>query len=172
MTSHPDDAACAYDPLSTLSPEERRRFQDPAVIHRMLDEVQTIAVVGMSRDPVKPGHYVSAYMQRAGYRVIPVTPHECVVLGERAYPDLARVPVPVDLAVVFRPGPECLGVAEQAIAAGVPRIWFQLHIPAGQGARRADAAGLQVVADSCIMVEHRALAGTGGQGLSKSRPTG
>ena len=161
MTSQPDDAACAYDPRSMLSPEERQRFQDPASILGMLDEVKTIAVVGMSRDPVKPGHYVSAYMQRAGYRVIPVTPHECVVLGERTYPDLARVPVPIDLALVFRPGPECLKVAEQAIAARVPRIWFQLHIPAGQGARRAAAAGLQVVADRCIMVEHRGLLGTG-----------
>jgi predicted CoA-binding protein len=162
MMSPPEDAACGYDPLSVLSREERQRFQDPSSIQRMLDEVKTIAVVGMSRDPVKPGHYVSAYMQRAGYRVIPVTPHECVVLGERAYAGLALVPVPVDLALVFRPGPECLQVAEQAIAARVPRIWFQLHIPAGRGARRAEAAGLQVVADRCIMVEHRARVGTAG----------
>ncbi len=161
MTSRPEDA-CELTPQLVFSPAERRRFQDPETIRRFLREVKTIAVVGLSRDPAKPGHYVSAHMQRAGYRVIPVTPHDCVVLGERSYPDLSRVPVPVDLALVFRPGPECLGVAEQAIAARIPRIWFQLHIPAAEGARRAEAAGLQVVADRCMMVEHRAFAG--GQG--------
>jgi len=157
MTTQPDDAACEYDPEATLSPDERRRFQDPATIRRMFDEVKTIAVVGLSRDPRKPSHYVSAHMQGAGYRVIPVTPHECTVLGERAFPSLASIPVPVDLALVFRPGPQCLDVAEQAIGAGVPRIWFQLDIPAGEGARRAAAAGLEVVMDKCMMVEHRAL---------------
>lgn len=153
MTHDPD--ACAVSPQEMLSPEERRRFQDPDTIRRMLSEVKVIAVVGLSRDPGKPSHYVPAYMQRAGYRVIPVTPHDCTVLGEQSRPDLAHVPDPIDLVLVFRPGSECLKVAEQAIAARAPRIWFQLHIPAGQGARRAEAAGLQVVADKCLMVEHR-----------------
>jgi len=157
MSNQQEDGACAYDPQAALSGEERRRFQDPATIRRMFDEVKTIAVVGLSRDARKPSHYVSAHMQQAGYRVIPVTPHECTVLGERAFPSLASIPVPVDLALVFRPGPQCLDVAEQAIAAGVPRIWFQLDIPAGAAARRAAAAGLEVVMDKCMMVEHRAL---------------
>jgi predicted CoA-binding protein len=158
MTSRPGDDACAYDPQAVLTPAERRRFQDPSTIRRMFEEVNAIAVVGLSRDPRKPSHYVSAYLQQSGYQVIPVTPHECTVLGERSFPDLASLPGPVDLALVFRPGPQCLGVAEQAIAAGVPRIWFQLDIPAGEGARRAAAAGLEVVMDKCMMVEHRALA--------------
>ena len=122
---------------------------------------------------------MSAYLQQSGYRVIPVTPHECTVLGERAFPNLAGVPVPVDLALVFRPGPQCLGVAEQAIAARIPRIWFQLDIPAGEGARRAAAAGLEVVMDKCMMVEHRGQGvGAGGPerrpapGLSKRAPPG
>jgi len=158
MGSEQGDGACGFDPQAVLSAEERRHFQDPATIRRMFEEVKTIAVVGLSRDPRKPSHYVSAHMQRAGYRVIPVTPHECTVLGEPAVANLASIPVPVDLALVFRPGPQCLGVAEQAIAAGVPRIWFQLDIPAGEAARRAAAAGLEVVIDKCMMVEHRALA--------------
>jgi predicted CoA-binding protein len=158
MTSQTGDDACAYDPQAALSPDERRHFQDPATIRRIFEQVKAIAVVGLSRDPRKPSHYVSAYLQQSGYRVIPVTPHECTVLGERAFPSLAGVPVPVDLALVFRPGPQCLGVAEQAIAAGIPRIWFQLDIPAGEGARRAAAAGLEVVMDKCMMVEHRARA--------------
>ncbi len=129
-------------------------------MRRIFDEVNTIAVVGLSRDPAKPSHYVPAHLQQAGYRIIPVTPHDCTVLGERTWPDLASVPDRVDLVLVFRPGPECLKVAEQAIAAKVPRIWFQLHILAGEAARRAAAAGLEVVMDRCMMVEHRALAGT------------
>ncbi len=164
MPTEPGDAACEFSPDAVLSPEERRQFQDAGTIRRMLEAVKSIAVVGLSRDPAKPSHYVSAYLQEAGYRVTPVTPHGCVVLGERSRPDLLHLPQPVDLALVFRPGPECLAVAEQAIAAGIPRIWFQLHIQAGAGARRAAAAGLEVVMDRCMMVEHRA--------LSKSAPTG
>jgi predicted CoA-binding protein len=155
MTSQPEDAACAYDPQGALSGEERRRYQEPALIRRMLDEVKTIAVVGLSRDPRKPSHYVPAHMQRAGYRVIPVTPHAGTVLGERTYPTLASVPDPYDLVLVFRPGHECAAVAEQAIAAKAPRIWFQLDIPCGAGARMAAAAGLEVVADKCMLVEER-----------------
>ena len=155
MTSQPEDASCAYDPDGTLSADERRRYQDPATIRRMLDEVKTIAVVGLSRDPRKPSHYVPAHMQQAGYRVIPVTPHAGTVLGERTYPVLASVPVPVDLVLVFRPGAECASVAEQAIAVKAPRIWFQLDIPCAAGARKAAAAGLQVVADRCMLVEER-----------------
>ena len=159
MDESPDSAACEFSPLAALSPEERRRFQDPERILLIFAEVKTIAVVGLSRDPAKPSHYVPAHMQSAGYRIIPVTPHAGTVLGETTWPDLASVPVPVDLALVFRPGPQCLKVAEQAIAVRVPRIWFQLHIAAGEGARQAEAAGLQVVADRCMMVEHRAVAG-------------
>ena len=141
MINQPEDAACEYNPQAALSPEERRRFQDPGTIRRMLDEVKTIAVVGLSRDPRKPSHYVPAHMQRSGYRVIPVTPHTGTVLGERTYPTLASVPDPVDLVLVFRPGPECLGVAEQAIAAGAPRIWYQLDIPCGAGAQEGGGRG-------------------------------
>jgi predicted CoA-binding protein len=159
MDNTAGDAACEFSPQAALSSEERRRFQDHATIRRLFDEVKSIAVVGLSRDPAKPSHYVSAYLQRAGYRIIPVTPHDCTVLGERSVPDLARLPGPVDLALVFRPGPACLGVADQAIAAGIQRIWFQLHIPAGEAARRAAAAGLTVVMDLCMMVEHRSNAG-------------
>ena len=159
MDQSPDSAACEFNPQAALSREERRRFQDPEKIRRIFADVKTIAVVGLSRDPAKPSHYVPAHMQAAGYRIIPVTPHGGTVLGETTWPDLASVPVPVDLALVFRPGPQCLKVAEQAIAAGVPRIWFQLHIPAGEGARLAEAAGLEVVADRCMMVEHRVVGG-------------
>jgi predicted CoA-binding protein len=103
---------------------------------------------------------VGTYLQRAGYRVIPVTPHPGTILGETTYPNLAAVPVPLDLVVVFRPGPETMSIAEQAIAAGVPRIWFQLRIPAQAAAERAAAAGLDVVLDKCVKMEHGRWTGT------------
>ena len=150
------DESCPLELRLELTADEWRRFGDPAVIGRVLQETKTIAVVGLSRDPAKPAHYVPAYLQGAGYRIIPVTPREGTILGERTWADLREVPEPVDLALVFRPGPLCLKVAEAAIEAGVPRIWFQLGIAAEAAARRADEAGLTVVLDHCAMVEHRA----------------
>ncbi len=143
-----------------LTPEERRRFQDIAVIRRILAESRTIGVVGLSGERQRASHFVATYLQRAGYRVIPVNPGWDMILGETTYPDLASVPVPLDLVVVFRRGQETLGVAEQAIAAGVPRIWFQLRIPARDAAERAAAAGLEVVMDKCIKIEHGRFGGT------------
>lgn len=138
-----------------LSPDEAQRFQDPSHITRLLEGVRRIAVVGMSRRPERPAHYVPAYLQRAGYAIVPVTPHAGTILGEVTVPGLQSVPEPVDLALVFRPGSACVAVAREAIAAGIPRIWFQLHIPALEAARLAHDAGLEVVLDRCMMVEHR-----------------
>ena len=159
MNTPADSSACEFSPDDILTAEERRRFHDPDVMRRILDESKVIAVVGLSRDPAKPSHYVPAYLQQRGYRILPVNPNECTVLGERSVPDLAHLREPADLVVVFRPGAESLRVANEAIAAGIPRIWFQLNIPAGAGARAAEKAGLQVVMDACSMVEHRRLAG-------------
>jgi predicted CoA-binding protein len=156
----PSTLACDITLNTTLTEEERRRFQDPAIIRRTLAQVRTIAVVGLSREPQKASNFVGTYLQRAGYRVIPVTPHPGTILGETTYPDLAAVPVPLDLVVVFRPGPETMSIAEQAIAAGVPRLWFQLRIPAKPAAERAAAAGLDVVLDKCIKMEHGRWTGT------------
>jgi hypothetical protein len=138
-----------------LSPAEARLYQDPAHITRILSTVRCIAVVGLSRRPDRPGHFVPAYLQRAGYAVAPVTPHPGPILGEATVPDLLSLREPPDLALVFRPAHECVAVAEQAIRAGIPRVWFQLHIDALAAARLATARGLEVVLDRCMMVEHR-----------------
>ena len=151
----PDPGACELPRPLTLSAEEQHRFQDPGHIDRLLAAVQRIAVVGLSRRPERPAHYVPAYLQQAGYSVIPVTPHAGPILGLQTVPDLLSLPGPVDLALVFRPGAHCVGVAEQAVAAGIPRLWFQLHIEALDAARLASAHGLEVVLDRCMMVEHR-----------------
>lgn len=150
-------AACDLDQYLVLNEEQRRRFQDPATIERLVRESRTLAIVGLSSDSLKPSAQVGAYLQRAGYRVLPVTPRPGPLLGEPTSPDLLHLPEAPDLAVVFRPGPACLAVAEQAIAAGIPAIWFQLRIPALAAAERAAAAGLTVVLDRCFKIEHSAL---------------
>ncbi|MEO7986764.1 MAG: CoA-binding protein [Gemmatimonadales bacterium] len=152
--------SCEITLNTALTDDERRRFQNPAVIRRILADAKTIAVVGLSSERQRASHFVATYLQRAGYRVIPVRPGAGSMLGETAYPDLASVPFPLDLAVVFRRGRETLTVADQAIAAGVPRIWFQLRIPAVEAAERAAAAGLEVVLDKCIKMEHGRFGGT------------
>lgn len=152
--------ACDITLNTTLTAEERRRFQDPGTITRLLAKSRTIAIVGLSSDPQKASSFVATYLQKAGYRIIPVTPRQGVILGEPTYPDLTRLPGPVDLAVIFRPGHECLAVAEQAIAAHLPAIWFQLRINAKEAAERAAAAGLTVVLDKCIKMEHGRFGGT------------
>lgn len=151
---------CEITLNTTLTAEERWRFQNPATIRRVLDASKTIAVVGLSSERQKASHFVATYLQRAGYRIIPVNPRGGSVLGETVYPDLASVPMPLDLAVVFRRGQETIRVADQAIAAGVPRIWFQLRIPAMEAAERASAAGMEVVIDKCIKMEHGRFGGT------------
>jgi predicted CoA-binding protein len=152
--------ACDITLNTGLTADERRRFQNVATIRRILRESRTIAVVGLSNERQKASHFVATYLQRAGYRVIPVNPRGGTVLGETVYPDLASVPMPLDLVVVFRRGQETVRMAEQAIAARVPRIWFQLRIPAKEAAERAAAAGLEVVIDKCIKMEHGRFGGT------------
>jgi len=117
-------------------------------------------VLGLSTDPQKASQFVASYLRRHGYRIVPVTPRGGTILGERTWPDLASIPFPVDLVDVFRPANECLGVTEQAIAAGIPAIWFQLRILALDAAERAASAGLAVVVDRCIKIEHGRWSGT------------
>jgi len=117
-------------------------------------------MVGLSSDPAKASQFVGTYLQHEGYRVVPVNPRAGKILGERAWPDVTSIPFPVDLVDVFRPGRECVAVAEQAIAAGVPAIWFQLRIDALEAAELAERAGLAVVLDRCVKMEHGRWAGS------------
>ncbi|MBA3496260.1 MAG: CoA-binding protein, partial [Gemmatimonadales bacterium] len=113
---------------TTLSADEGRRFQHPDVIRRILSRARTIAVVGMSADMQKASAFVASYLQHEGYRIIPVNPRGGRILGEAVYPDLASVPVPIDVVDVFRPAPEALGLARQAVAVGAKALWLQLRI--------------------------------------------
>jgi predicted CoA-binding protein len=123
-------------------------------IARILDECRTIAVVGLSSSSARPSHGVATYMQRAGYRVIPVNPNETEVLGEKSYDSLADVPDKIDLVDVFRRSDEAGAAADQAIAVGAKAVWLQEGVIDHQAAQRALDAGLLVVMDRCWLKDH------------------
>lgn len=128
-------------------------MNSPEAIARGL-EAKTIAIVGLSSDPNSPSHHVGEYLQQHGYRIIPVNPKEQEVLGERAYPSLRDVPEPVDVVDVFRRADAVPGVVEDAKAIHAPFLWLQLGIVNEQAAHEAEAAGITVVMDHCMRVEH------------------
>ncbi|WP_158882233.1 CoA-binding protein [Amycolatopsis anabasis] len=125
---------------------------------RVLAEANTIAVVGLSRDPAKAAHGVPATLQAAGFRIIPVHPEATELLGEKVYRSLAEVPGPVDIVDVFRPAGEAPGIAEQAVALGAKALWLQQGLVSPEARRIAEAGGLDYVEDRCIAVV-RAVAG-------------
>jgi uncharacterized protein len=132
---------------------------DIPTLRRILGACHTIAVVGLSRSWHRPSNFAAKYLQDHGYRVIPVNPMYDEVLGERCYPSLADIPEPVDVVDCFRAADEIPGLAEQAIAIGAKVLWTQLGIINYDAARRARGAGLEVVMDRCMKIEHARLFG-------------
>jgi len=129
----------------------------------ILRNYRTIAVVGLSNDETRPAYSVSQYMQAAGYRIIPVNPDVSEVLGEKAYPDVASIPEPVEIVNVFRRSENVPPVVDDAIAAGAKVVWMQSGIWHREAAAKAEAAGVEVVMDRCIRTEHQRLVAGGGQ---------
>lgn len=123
-------------------------------IKRILDECKTIAVVGLSSDPYRPSHGVAAYMQRKGYRVIPVNPNETEVLGGKSYEKLSDVPEKIDLVNIFRRPDEAGKAVDQAIEIRAKAVWLQEGVIDVEAAQRAENAGLLVVMDLCWLKEH------------------
>ena len=126
-------------------------------IEEILRECKTVAVVGLSPRPNRPSHSVSVYLQRNGYRIVPVNPLVDEVLGEQSYPNLEAIPFQVELVDVFRRSEEVPTVVEQAIRAGAEAVWLQLGVIHHEAAARAAEHGLDVVMDKCTAIEHRAL---------------
>ena len=126
-----------------------------ADLMRQLLDVQTIAVIGLSADESKPSHYVSRYMQDHGYRILPVNPALSSVLGEQSYPTLADLPIAPDLVNVFRLPRFIPAIVDEMIALHLPALWLQQGIVHTEAAARAEAHGMRVVMDRCLMVEHR-----------------
>ena len=133
-------------------------------IEEILRNSNTIAVVGMSDDPIKPAHSVPAAMLHAGFRVIPVNPHHEEILGLKVYPRLEDVPEPIDLVNVFRRPQFTPEVARQAVAVGAKALWLQTGIWSDEAREIAESAGLRYVEDRCIRTE-RALYGITKDGI-------
>ena len=121
----------------------------------LLRRSKTIAVVGLSSNPLRPSHGVSAYMQSQGYRIIPVNPKIEECLGERAYASLLDVPEKIDIVDIFRRPQLVEEVVDQAIQLKVPAVWMQEEIIHEKAATKARQAGIFVVMDRCILKEHR-----------------
>ncbi|MDE2615302.1 MAG: CoA-binding protein [Burkholderiales bacterium] len=132
-------------------------IEDDAGLRRLLQDTRTIAVIGMSANPERASNEVAQYLRRAGYTIIPVNPACAEILGEKCYPSLREVPVPIDLVDVFRKPDDVMPVVEDAIAVGAKAVWLQLGVIATEAAARAEAAGLAVVMDHCTKIEHRRL---------------
>jgi predicted CoA-binding protein len=130
------------------------RFQDPAVIRATLLAARTVAIVGLSPDPLRPSNFIGFYLQRHGYKIVPVNPKEKEILGERSFASLKDIPFPVDIVDVFRRPEAVPDIARDAVAIGAKALWLQFGVISPEGARIAKDAGLDVVMDRCMKVEH------------------
>jgi predicted CoA-binding protein len=137
-------------------------MNEPELIRNMLNastknNPHTIAVIGLSEVPSKPSHYVSEYMQSRGYKIYPVNPSIPEVLGEKSYPSLADLPIKPDIVNVFRLPKFIPAIVDEMLQLGLPNLWVQQGIINLEAAARAEAGGIHVVMDRCIMIEHRSL---------------
>jgi predicted CoA-binding protein len=124
-----------------------------ALTRTILEDFETVAVVGLSADPTKAAHSVPAAMQANGWHVVPVNPHADRLLGQTVYRSLADIPFPVDVVNVFRPAAQAPDIARQAVAIGAKALWLQLGIVSAEARRIATDAGMLYVEDRCIAVE-------------------
>ena len=135
-------------------------MNEPEIIRSILgvttaESPRTIAVIGLSEDSAKPSHYVSAYMQQHGYKLYPINPSIPEVLGEKSYASLTDLPIKPDIVNVFRLPKFIPAIVEEMIRLQLPNLWVQQGIINLEAAARAEAAGIHVVMDRCIMIEHR-----------------
>ncbi len=132
---------------------------DNAQLKAILLSTKTIAIVGLSSNPEKDSYSIAAYLQQQGYRIIPVNPTADQILGEKAYPDLASVPVKVDVVEIFRRSEDVPPIVDGAIDIGAKVVWMQVGIENEAAAQKARSAGLQVIMNACMRVAHRMLIG-------------
>jgi predicted CoA-binding protein len=138
---------------------ELAQYQDVAAIQRVLHTAKTIAIVGLSNNPLRASYFVGYYLKRHGYQVIPVNPRENEILGETSYPSLREVPVPVDVVNVFRAPSALPEIAREAVAIKAGALWCQFGVINDEGNRIAEEGGLTVIVDRCLKVEHARYAG-------------
>jgi uncharacterized protein len=135
------------------------RFQDPSAIQRVIHTATTIAIVGLSNNELRASYFVGYYLKRHGYRVIPVNPRESEILGQACYASLLDVPERIDVVNVFRAPDALPGIARDAATVGAGALWCQFGVINEQGTRIAEEAGLTVVMDRCLKIEHARYAG-------------
>ena len=142
-------------------------MDDITTLRGILRENRTIAVVGLSANWYRPSYFAAKYLQEHGYRVIPVNPMYDSVLGEKCYKSLADIPEKVDVVDCFRRSEEIPALAGEAIAIGAKVLWMQLGVTSDEARRKAEAAGLEVVEDRCMKIEHgRLFGGLGWAGVN------
>lgn len=129
-------------------------YQDPGTIRSLMLGARTIAIVGLSPNVLRPSHFVGFYLQRHGYHVVPVNPRETEILGEQSYPSLRDIPFPIDVVDVFRVSEAVPAIAREAVEVEASALWMQFGVISPDGARIAQAGGLEVVMDRCMKVEH------------------
>ena len=134
-------------------------FQDRRTIQKIVLNAHTVAIVGLSASELRASNFVGYYLQRHGYRVIPVNPNEEHVLGEQAYPSLRDVPEQIDVVDVFRDPAAVPEIAREAVEIGAGALWLQFGVISPEGARIAQEGGLAVVMDRCLKIEHARLLG-------------
>jgi predicted CoA-binding protein len=147
-----DPVVCALPDRSSAA--EIRKYQDPLVIREILHTARTIAIVGLSSNVLRPSNFVGFYMQRHGYRIVPVNPNEREAVGEKAYASLSDIPFHVDVVDVFRASQFVPAIAEEAVRIGAGALWLQFGVISARGAQIAAEGGLRVVVDRCMKVEH------------------
>jgi len=127
--------------------------------YRILQQYRRVAVVGLSSNPYRPSHFVAVYLAQHGYEITPVNPTESEILGRKSYPSLKEVPQPLEIVDIFRNLAAIPAIVSEAIECGAKVIWMQLGLIHEAAARQAREAGLQVVMDRCIKIEHARFAG-------------
>jgi predicted CoA-binding protein len=135
------------------------RYQDPLTIQHVLHTASTVAVVGLSSNELRASNFVGYYLRRHGYHVVPVNPRETEILGERCYPSLLDIPVPVDVVNVFRAPHALPGIAREAVAIHAGTLWCQFGVINEEGAQIAEDGGVTVIMDRCLKVEHARYSG-------------
>jgi uncharacterized protein len=130
------------------------RYQDPTTVQRVIHTAKTVAIVGLSTNELRASYFVGYYLNRHGYRVVPVNPRESEILGQTCYPSLLDLPVPVDVVNVFRAPDALPGIARDAVAIHASTLWCQFGVINEEGARIAEDGGLTVVMDRCLKIEH------------------
>ena len=141
--------------VSANSPVQSSEFATtPLQRYRILERYSNVAMVGLSSNPYRPSHFAAMYLLAEGYNVIPVNPREPQILGRKSYASLKEIPEPVEIVDIFRPPEAVPPIVEEAIEIGAKVVWMQFEVIHYEAARRARDAGLEVVMDHCMKVEH------------------